>query len=80
MKTTFANVINVKANPAELILEFGAFFPTVKEGETPPSAPPDDFAVDTRVVLNIASAKVLLEGLTQVISRSQAQTAGSSRL
>ena len=58
MTTIFANVLNIRVTPTELILEFGSFFP-----DHPNIGPPSDYKPEVRVVLNLAVLPGLAEGL-----------------
>ncbi len=70
MQTLFANIINFRVTPTELVLEFGSFFP-----DRPNVAPPADFKPDVRVVLNAASIPGLIQALTNAAQQSQPQGA-----
>ncbi|HET9400949.1 MAG TPA: hypothetical protein VFO34_08360 [Candidatus Acidoferrales bacterium] len=61
----FANVVNMRTTPTELILEFGSFFPER------PSAPPSDYRPEVRVILNIGALEALLNGLKQALGQRQ---------
>jgi hypothetical protein len=64
MQTIFANLINFRMSPTELVLEFGSFFP-----DRPGIAPPSDQKPDVRVVMNI----LVLDNLITALSGLSAQ-------
>jgi hypothetical protein len=59
MKTLYANVINLRVTPNELVLEFGSNFPDV-----PAATPPPGYQPDIRIVL----APGVLAGLAGVFN------------
>jgi hypothetical protein len=61
MNTIFANVLNIRSTPTELVLEFGSFFP-----DRPNIGISADYKPEVRVVLNPAVLPGLLDGLTNV--------------
>jgi hypothetical protein len=65
--TVYANVIQIKLGPAELILEFGCFFPS---GPNP--GLPSDYKPDIRVVVNGAAMDGLLVGLQNAVAQRKA--------
>ncbi len=71
-QTVFANLINFRITPTELVLEFGAFFP-----DRPGVSPPADFRPEVRVVMNVN----VLENLAQTLSNiaTQRRAAGASQ-
>lgn len=56
--TVYANVVNLRTTPAELVLEFGSFFPN-----RPNTSPPSNYEPDVRVVMNIAVLRGLADAL-----------------
>jgi len=72
MTTIFANVLNIRMTPTELVLEFGSFFP-----DRPNIGIPSDFKPEIRVVVNPAVLPGLVDGLTKALAQAQAvATAG----
>lgn len=69
MTTIFANVLNIRRTPTELVLEFGSFFPERQEVGLP-----SDFKPELRVVLNLAVLPVLIEGLAKASSSEQSSS------
>lgn len=65
--TFYANVVNLRTTPTELVLEFGSFFP-----DMPNISPPSDYKPDVRVVMNIA----VLQGFADALKK--AAEAGTS--
>lgn len=59
MTTIFANILNIRITPTELVLEFGSFFPDRPPVGGGPVGPPSDYKPEIRVVLN----KDVLRGL-----------------
>lgn len=64
MQTLYANVINLKLTPNEVVLEFGSAFP-----DRPVVGAPPGFQPDIRIVLAPGS----LPGLAQLFSQAMAQ-------
>jgi hypothetical protein len=64
MQTLFANIVNFRLTPTELVLEFGNFFP-----DRPSVGPPQDFTPDIRIVMNVGS----LPGLAEAFKNAAAQ-------
>jgi hypothetical protein len=58
--TIYSNIVQVRITPAELVLEFGTFFP-----ETVPPSPvgPKDFVAEARVVMNVNALEQLTNAL-----------------
>jgi len=67
MTTIFANVLNIRMTPTELVLEFGSFFP-----DRPNIGIPSDFKPEIRVVVNPAVLPGLVDGLTKELAQAQA--------
>ena len=67
MTTIFANVLNIRMTPTELVLEFGSFFP-----DRPNIGIPSDFKPEIRVVVNPAVLPGLVDGLTKALAQAQA--------
>jgi hypothetical protein len=64
MQTLYANIVNFRVTPSELVLEFGNFFP-----DRPNVGPPQDFKPDIRIVLSVTS----LPGLAEAFKNAAAQ-------
>ena len=58
--TVYSNIVQVRITQAELVLEFGTFFP---ESVPPPAVGPQDFVAETRVVMNISALEQLTNAL-----------------
>ena len=67
MNTVYANIVQLKITPTELVMEFGNFFP-----DRPGVGPPADFA-ETRIVMNVSNLEGLANGLQQAIRTRQTQ-------
>ena len=65
--TIYANVVNLKISPVEIILEFLAFFP-----DRPGVAPPADLKPEARVVLNSSLLEPFANQLNQVVAQRRA--------
>jgi hypothetical protein len=63
-QSVFANLINFRITPTELVLEFSSFFP-----DRPGVAPPADLKPEVRIVLNVN----VLDGLVDALSKIAAQ-------
>lgn len=71
MTTIFANVLNIRVTPGELVLEVGSFFP-----DRPNVGPPSDYKPEIRIVLNKAVLPNLADGLTKAATAlAQAEAA-----
>jgi hypothetical protein len=68
METIYANFIQIRMTPTELVLEFGNYFP-----DRPGLGVPSDYKPDTRVVMNIGNLGALAQGLQQAIRTRQTQ-------
>ena len=58
--TIYSNIMQVRITPAELVLEFGVFFP---DSGSPPQPGPKDFTPEARVVMQVAALEQLKEAL-----------------
>jgi hypothetical protein len=67
MQTIYANVINLRLTPNEVVFEFGSAFP-----DKPMVGPPLNFQPDVRVVLNPGSIPGLINALNQAMKQQQA--------
>ena len=67
--TIYANVVNVRATPKELILEFGVHFP-VSPGATPPDLA--NFVPEVRVVMQADALLQLAEAFTSAAKQHRA--------
>lgn len=67
MLTIFANVLNIRMTPTELVIEVGSFFP-----DRPHVGPPSDYKPEVRVVLNKAVLPGLAEALKQAVVQGEA--------
>jgi hypothetical protein len=56
----YANLVNVRTTPNELVLEFATHFP-----ETPDPAKVGDVELDARIVMHINALNILAESLTK---------------
>jgi hypothetical protein len=52
--------VQVRITPAELVLEFGTFFP---ESVPPPAVVPKDFVPEARIVMNVTALEQLTNAL-----------------
>jgi len=68
MNTIFANFIQLRMTPTELVLEFGNYFP-----DRPGVGIPSDYKPDTRVVMNIGNLEALINTLQQAVKTRQTQ-------
>ena len=59
----YANVVQIRVTPNEVVLEFGTFFP---DEATPPLVGPKEFLPDARIVM----APHALEQLIDVLSKA----------
>jgi hypothetical protein len=75
MTTIFANVLNIRSTPTELVLEFGSFFPD-RQGIGLPS----DFKPELRVVLNPAALPGLIDGLSKAAAAASGAQQGAPTL
>lgn len=68
MQTLYANVVNIKLTPTEVVLEFGNFFPA-----QPTASPPNLSTVqpDIRIVLSPISLPGLAQGFAQAVAQQQ---------
>ena len=66
MQTLYANIVNFRLTPGELVLEFGNFFP-----DRPNIGPPQDFKPDIRVVMNVTSLQGLAEAFKNAVAQQQ---------
>jgi len=66
--TVYANVINLRMTPVELVLEFGTFFP-----DRPNVGPPSDYRPELRVVLQAGVIDQLLAGLQNAATQRKNQ-------
>jgi hypothetical protein len=67
MNTIYANIVQLKITPTELVMEFGNFFP-----DRPGVGPPPDFA-EIRVVMNVVNLEGFANGLQQAVRTRQTQ-------
>jgi hypothetical protein len=58
--TVYSNIVQVRITPAELVLDFGTFFP---ESVPPPAVGPKDFVPEARIVMNVAALEQLTNAL-----------------
>lgn len=58
--TVYSNIVQVRITPAELVLEFGTFFP---ESVPPPAVGPKDFVPEARIVMNVTALEQLTNAL-----------------
>lgn len=68
--TIYSNLLQVRITPAELVLEFGAYFPD--QGNSPPQAVPKDFSADVRIVLNAGALDQLTGALLKAAEARKA--------
>lgn len=71
--TLYSNIVQVRITPAELVLEFGTFFP---ESFPPPGIGPKDFIVEARVVMTVSALDQLTNAL---IAASKAREDASKK-
>lgn len=64
--TVYANVVNMRLTPGEMVLEFGVHFP-----DRPQQGPPSDYRPDVRVVLPPGALPGLQRALTQALQQLQ---------
>lgn len=64
LSTIYANVVNLRVTPHELVMEFGSHFP-----DQPGQGPPTDHIPDVRIVLPVG----VLDGLSKVMQQAAAQ-------
>jgi hypothetical protein len=60
VQTIYSNLVGLKANPNELVLEFSCFIP-----ERPGQGPPADLKPEVRVVLIAAARDTLVQAFQQ---------------
>ncbi len=77
MTTIFANVLNIRLTPTELVLEFGSFFPDRMPVGAGAVGPPSDYKPEVRVVLNKAVLPNMAEGLTKAAAQAASQAAST---
>lgn len=66
--TVYANIVQLRTTPAELVMEFGSFFP-----DRPNVGVPSDYKPELRVVLNASVIDGLYAGLKAAIEQRNAQ-------
>jgi hypothetical protein len=74
MQTLYANVVNLKVTPTEVVLEFSNFFPP-----QPQPAPPPNLQPDIRIVLSPASLPGLAAGFAQAVQQQRAAVAAAAQ-
>lgn len=74
--TIYANVVNVKTTPNELVFEFGSIFP---EGpaQQPTPGRPIQFDPEVRIVLAVPALQMLVDVLHKALQQRQAAVAGA---
>jgi hypothetical protein len=75
MTTIFANVLNIRITPSELVLEFGSFFPDRAPVVGIAPSPPSDYKPEVRVVLNPSVLPGLAEAMKKGAEQVQANAA-----
>ena len=68
MQTLYANMVNLKTTPTELVLEFGNNFP-----DKPTVGIPPGFQADIRIVLALATLPGLAAAFQQAVTQHAAQ-------
>jgi hypothetical protein len=67
METYYANVVNVRVTPSELVFEFSAFFP-----DQPNLTPPSDLKPEARIVMSVAALEQLAGNLMAAVAQRRA--------
>lgn len=73
-RTVYANTVNIRVTPRELVFEFGAHFP-----DRPNQAPPSDYQPEVRVVLLGNTLQGIANVLNQALAQRQQQTATAEK-
>ena len=73
MQTLYANVVNLKVTPNEIVLEFANHFPD-RPTPVPPTNPPQP---DIRIVLSAGALEGLAAVFSQAVQQRRAAGAGA---